>query len=157
MTLMAPVHKKSHDGPTLVDKLFPKEIDEFADSILAIPPEQRRLHTETYDYSIATITDYLRSGHVFVPRFQRGYVWSEPQASRLIESLIIQCPIPVIYLSQEPDERLSVIDGNQRLQSILRYLDNRFELRGLTAYPELEGLRYFGMNILDTPREIPHT
>ena len=83
---------------------------------------------------------------MFVPRFQRGYVWTDPQASRLIESLIIQCPIPVIYLSQEPDERLSVIDENQRLQSILRYLDNTFELRGLTAYPELEGSRYFQLD-----------
>lgn len=137
---------KTTQGATLADKLFPQEVDEFAESILAIPPEQRRLHTETYDYSIGTIAEYLRSKHVFVPRFQRGYVWTEPQASRLIESLIIQCPIPVIYLSQEPDERLSVIDGNQRLQSIKRYLDNEFQLHGLTAYPELEGLRYFELD-----------
>jgi hypothetical protein len=143
---MATKQSRHNDGATLADRLFPKEADEFADSILAIPPEQRRLHTETYDYSITTITDYLRSGHVFVPKFQRGYVWTEPQASRLIESLIIQCPIPVIYLSQESDERLSVIDGNQRLHSILRYVDNRFQLRGLTAYPELEGQRYFELD-----------
>src|SRR5882724_9840606 len=83
ITLMATKPSRTHDGPTLADRLFPKEQDEFADSILAIPPEQRRLHTETYDYSIATITDYLRSEHVFVPRFQRGYVWTGPQASRL--------------------------------------------------------------------------
>jgi hypothetical protein len=137
---------KTTQGGTLADKLFPQEVDEFADSILAIPPEQRRLHTETYDYSIGTIVEYLRSNHVFVPRFQRGYVWTDPQASRLLESLIIQCPIPVIYLSQEPDERLSVIDGNQRLKSIQRYLDNQFPLHGLTAYPELAGLRYFELD-----------
>ncbi len=131
---------------TLADKLFPQEVEEFVESILSVPPEQRRLHTETYDYSIGTIVEYVRSKHVFVPRFQRGYVWTEPQASRLIESLIIQCPIPVIYLSQEPDERLSVIDGNQRLQSIQKFLDNQFPLHGLTAYPELEGLRYFELD-----------
>jgi hypothetical protein len=133
-------------GATLADRLFPRETEDYADSILSIPPEQRRLHTETYDYSITTVVDYLRAGHIFVPRFQRGYVWTETQAARLIESLIIQCPIPVIYLSQEPDERLSVIDGNQRLQSIQRYLENRFELKGLTAYPELEGLKYFELD-----------
>lgn len=135
-------HAKPTQGETLADRLFPIDAGEFADSILTIPPEQRRLHTETYDYSITTIVEYLEHGHVFVPRFQRGYVWTETQASRLIESLIIQCPIPVIYLSQESDERLSVIDGNQRLQSIQRYITNQFGLRGLTAYPELEGLRY---------------
>lgn len=134
------------EGTALADKLFPKEPEEYAESILDIPPEQRRLHTETYDYSIATIRDSLASGHIFIPRFQRGFVWTEPQASRLIESLIIQCPIPVIYLSQEQDERLSVIDGNQRLQSIQRFLDNQFALRGLTAYPELERLHYFELD-----------
>lgn len=137
---------KKEEGATLADKLFPKEREEYADSILNIPPEQRRLHTETYDFSIATIRDSLASKHIFVPSFQRGFVWTEPQASRLIESLIIQCPIPVIYLSQEPDERLSVIDGNQRLQSIQKYLDNQFGLRGLTAYPELEKLRFFELD-----------
>src|SRR4051812_4596550 len=111
--------------PTLADKLFPQESNDFADSILSIPPELRRLHTETYDFSVTTIKGFLETDHIFVPTFQRGYVWSDPQASRLIESLIIQCPIPVIYLSQEPDERLSVIDGNQRLTSIKRFLENQ--------------------------------
>jgi Protein of unknown function DUF262 len=141
-----PRQTKQSQNSTLADKLFPHELEEFSDSILSIPPEQRRLHTETYDYSIATVVDYLKSGHIFVPKFQRGYVWTETQAARLIESLIIQCPVPVIYLSQEPDERLSVIDGNQRLQSILRYVENLFDLKGLTAYPELEGLKYFQLD-----------
>lgn len=126
---------------TLADKLFPPE-EQYADSILSIPPEQRRLHTETYDFSIATIHQYLSARNMFIPEFQRRYVWSKIQASRLIESLIIQCPIPVIYLSQERDERLSVIDGNQRLQSIRKFLNNEFELQGLTAYPELDGMRF---------------
>ncbi|WP_109488444.1 DUF262 domain-containing protein [Occallatibacter savannae] len=133
---------KTPEG-ALADKLFPSE-EPHADSILSIPPEQRRLHTETYDFSIATIYDKLNSREksLFIPEFQRGYVWKKPQASRLIESLIIQCPIPVIYLSQERDERLSVIDGNQRLQSIRKFLNNEFELSGLTAYPELDGLKF---------------
>lgn len=124
----------------LADKLFPVHEEAHADSILDIPPEQRRLLTDTYDFSIATIFQYLTvSKNMYIPEFQRKYVWSKAQASRLIESLIIQCPIPVIYLSQERDERLSVIDGNQRLQSIRKFLSNEFELVGLTAYPELEG------------------
>lgn len=128
---------------SLADKLFPKE-EPFADSILSIPPEQRRLHTETYDFAISTIYEKLSGTQksMFIPEFQRRYVWTKAQASRLIESLIIQCPIPVIYLSQERDERLSVIDGNQRLQSIRKFMNNEFELTGLTAYPELDGLRY---------------
>jgi hypothetical protein len=48
----------------------------------------------------------------------------------------------VIYLNQERDERMSVIDGNQRLTSLRRYINNDFALKGLTAYPELDGYAY---------------
>ncbi|MCU7554665.1 DUF262 domain-containing protein [Alteromonas sp. ASW11-19] len=124
---------------SLADKLFPIEDSDDEVSIVDIPPEKRRLLTETYDFSIATLTSQLKEKAIIIPDFQREYVWNRAQASRLIESLIIQCPIPVIYLNQEKDERLSVIDGNQRLTSINLFLDDKFPLQGLTAYPELDG------------------
>ena len=129
---------------SLADLLFPgtKDQQDFADGILSIPPEQRKLHTETYDFAVDTIVERIEAGTIFIPDFQRRYVWNDAQASRLVESLIIQCPVPVIYLNQEPDENLSVIDGNQRLTSIRRFIRNEFALKGLTAYPELEGNRY---------------
>src|SRR5688500_12008542 len=102
------------DKTSLADKLFPmNEESDLNESILDIPPEQRRLHTDTYDFSISTILDYLDEGSMYIPEFQRRYIWDDVKASRLIESLIIQCPIPVIYLSQDRDEKLAVIDGNQ--------------------------------------------
>lgn len=125
----------------LADELFPDGPDEDL-AVLDIPPNERRLHTETFDFSISTIYEYLGRGDIFIPEFQRKYVWNKSQASRLIESLIIQCPIPVVYFNQEQSERLSVIDGNQRLTSIKLFLDNDFELKGLTAYPELEGSKF---------------
>lgn len=131
----------------LADILFPTlSEEEINESILNIPPEQRRLQTETLDYSIATIIDSLEKGNIFIPEFQRRYVWTQTQASRLIESLIIQCPIPVIYLNQEKDEKLSVIDGNQRILSLQKFIRNQYNLKGLTAYPELEGLHYFELD-----------
>lgn len=136
-----------NSADALADRLFPPgQEEDFSESILSIPPEQRRLHTETYDFTIGTLIEQVKAKHIFIPEFQRRYVWSQAQASRLIESLIIQCPIPVVYLNQEADERLSVIDGNQRIKSLQRYLDNQFDLRGLTAYPELEGKHFFELD-----------
>lgn len=133
---------------SLADILFPeaRAQQDFADGILSVPPEQRKLHTETYDFTVETVLEKLLDESIFIPHFQRRYVWTDPQASRLIESLIIQCPVPVIYLNQESNETLSVIDGNQRLTSIRRYLLNEFPLKGLTAYPELEGSRFFELD-----------
>lgn len=127
----------------LADKLFPKIVEADQESeILNIPPEQRKLNTETYDFTVSTINSYINEAHIKIPEFQRGYVWNRSQASRLIESLIIQCPIPVVFLSQNPDETLSVIDGNQRLNSINLFLEDSFPLQGLTAYPELDGFTF---------------
>ncbi len=132
---------KNNNSTSLADKLFPDNPIEEVD-ILNIPPAERRLRTETYDFTVSTLVDYLSEGHISIPKFQRGYVWSKTQASRLIESLIINCPIPVIYLSQNNDETLSVIDGNQRVNSINLFLKDEYELKGLSAYPELEGLLF---------------
>jgi hypothetical protein len=125
----------------LANRIFPEE-EEYEVDVLNIPPEKRKLITETYDFTVSTIQEYVNNKHIVIPNFQRGYVWNRVQASRLIESLIIQCPIPVIYLSQNSDETLSVIDGNQRLTSINLFLNNEFPLTGLATYPELEGLTY---------------
>ncbi len=137
---------------SLADRLFPIKGATDDSDIKEIPPEERRLHTETYDFTVGTIYDYLQNGDICIPEFQRLFVWNRSQASRLIESLVIQCPIPAIYLNQDRDEKLSVIDGNQRLQSIKLYMDDEFPLRGLTTYPELEGLFFSELD----PRIIRH-
>lgn len=137
---------------TLADRLFPivPEVEDI--ELHNIPPEQRRLHTETADLTVSSLHSYLANGKLEIPEFQRGYVWTRTQASRLIESLIIQCPIPVVYFSQSSDNKLIVIDGNQRLLSIKLFLNDGFELQGLTTYPELNGLSW---NTLD-PRFRDH-
>jgi hypothetical protein len=117
-------------------------VEDLEEAILSIPPEKRILRTEQYDFSVATLVGMMDKGEMTIPEFQRRYVWSDRQASRLVESLIIQCPIPVIYLNQEKDETLSVIDGNQRLRSLKRFMEDAFTLSGLTSYPELVGLKY---------------
>lgn len=126
----------------LASLLYPDQQEDFAESIVDITPEKRRLQTETMDYTVSSLIDKFRKGDVYIPNFQRNYEWQAPQASRLIESLIIQCPIPVIYLSQDSDERLSVIDGNQRINAINKFLNDEFQLTGLTVYPELSGKKY---------------
>lgn len=123
----------------LADRLFPVIEEPEEVELKDVPPEQRRLHTETADLTVSSIHQYLANGKIEIPEFQRGYVWTRTQASRLIESLIIQCPIPVVYFSQSSDNKLVVIDGNQRLLSIKLFINDAFELQGLSTYPELNG------------------
>lgn len=121
------------------------EIDKDAD--LADPdatfPPSRDVVTQNYDLVVGSLMQQIESSDIVLrPSFQRGYVWSNATASRLIESLILNVPIPPCYLSQNEDFELDVIDGQQRLQSIFRFMDNQFSLSSLAIATELNGLRF---------------
>lgn len=78
------------------------------------------------DFNIKTLFDFVSSGVVKIPGFQRNYVWDLKRASKLIESIIIGIPIPQIFLYEEAKNRFLVIDGQQRYMSIYYFMKKRF-------------------------------
>lgn len=78
------------------------------------------------DFNIRTIFDFIESGAVRIPGFQRNYVWDQRRASKLIESIIIGLPIPQIFLYEESRNNFLVIDGQQRLMTIYYFIKQRF-------------------------------
>lgn len=78
------------------------------------------------DFNIKTIYDFIESGSVIIPSFQRNYVWDITRASRLIESIILGLPIPQIFLYEKSKNKFLVIDGQQRLMTIYYFITGRF-------------------------------
>lgn len=78
------------------------------------------------DFNVSTIVDFIDSGAVNIPGFQRNYVWDIKRASKLIESLIIGLPVPQVFLYEEARNKFLVIDGQQRLMSIYYFVKGRF-------------------------------
>lgn len=116
------------------------EIDE-------IPKDMRALRTQAYDKSISDLVEMIRNGDIILnPEYQREYVWDETRASLLIESILLNVPIPVVYVSEDDDGCWNVVDGLQRLSSISRFMNNEFALRGLEVLPDLNRLRYHKLN-----------
>ncbi len=76
------------------------------------------------------------------PQFQRRDRWATAKQSALIESFLINLPIPPIYLSEEAGGKFSVIDGRQRLTAIRMFFADEFPLGRTEELPELEGYRY---------------
>jgi len=113
---------------------------------------ERTVKTQPIEYDITTIKNRVEAGYIKLdPSYQRRYRWDEETASRLIESLILNIPIPIIYLSQDVDldeeaaelgPVYSVIDGQQRLTTIVDFLKNDLQLIGLSILKELDGMRY---------------
>ena len=78
------------------------------------------------DFNVSTLFNYIESGIIIIPGFQRHYVWDVKRASRLIESLILGLPVPQLFLYEEARNKLLVIDGQQRLMSIYYFIKQRF-------------------------------
>jgi len=106
------------------------------------PPSDRVIHTQGYDLSINTLQEQWDDGTLVIPDFQREYVWDNPKASRLIESLLLNIPIPVLYFAETDQAQYEIVDGHQRVFSVVRYLNNQFALSGLHISNEFKGKRF---------------
>lgn len=78
------------------------------------------------DFTLAVLFHQWNEKEIIIPDYQRGYVWSIEQASKLIESFLIGLPIPQIFLYVDDDNKLIVIDGQQRITSIAYFLRGFF-------------------------------
>lgn len=85
------------------------------------------------DYSVDVLIKRLEKKQIIVPTFQRKYVWDIKKASRFIESLILGFPVPGIFLSRdtfcnvENPNQMLIIDGQQRLLSLQKFYNGRFD------------------------------
>jgi Protein of unknown function DUF262/HNH endonuclease len=120
------------------DQLEPESDDEGA----VVKPDDHPVTSQICDWTISALTDKLDRGLLDLqPQFQREYVWaSRPELpSRLIESLLLKIPIPPIYFGKVPGGRLEVIDGQQRLTTLVRFVRNQFTLSKLRRMASLNG------------------
>lgn len=80
------------------------------------------------DFDVEGLVRRLKRDEIFIPSFQRDYVWKMPEAARFIESLLLGLPVPGIFLAQEPETgKMLVIDGQQRLLSLLYFYLGEFK------------------------------
>ena len=102
---------------------------------------------EQAQYSIFEIKRRYDKGKICIdPDFQRNDVWNLRQKSELIESVIMGIPLPLIYLAENQDGKLIVVDGRQRLTTFFEFLNNEFRLRDLKILKQINGMN---MNDLD--------
>jgi len=80
------------------------------------------------DYPVDSVIKRIKDDVIYVPKFQRKYVWNIAQASKFVESLILGLPVPGIFLSRENKSgRLIIVDGQQRLMSLFHFYEGIFK------------------------------
>ena len=101
-----------------------------------LPLPKYSISTQPADYPLDVLYRKYKNQEIVIPKFQRKFVWTIPQASRLVESFIKGLPVPPLYLFDGGDGRLQVVDGVQRLLTISSFMSGRinnaeFRLQGM--------------------------
>lgn len=126
-----------------VSELLEQEEEVMDDASLddTVLPERYDISSYGADYDVEGIVRRLNRGDIYIPDFQRDYVWRIQEASRFIESLLLGLPVPGVFLAKEPESnKLLVIDGQQRLRTIQFFYKGIFDPR-----PEDKSHRIFAL------------
>lgn len=104
--------------------------------------QMRQIVTQKIDLPISTLPAMLQDQIKINPEFQRRDRWDEDRQSRLIESLIMNVPIPPVFLGEDEYGQYVVLDGRQRLTAIQNFLNNTLVLQNLKVWDDLNGQRF---------------
>ncbi|MBC9957822.1 DUF262 domain-containing protein [Yimella sp. cx-51] len=132
--------------------------DEELEDLIDVEPSPARVTFSTQDMSIDALVKRLNRKSMLVPQFggqdtlvqvpgfQRGFVWSKAQMDKFIESLLLGYPVPGIFLvKQEGDNRMLILDGQQRLITLQRFYGGLHDGKEFTLQyvgEEFRGLTY---------------
>ena len=123
------------------DTLF--DLDDDADPVGFWEKKQRELVTSTVDYNLSSLSNLIHDAQINLnPHYQRRLRWSSEKKSRLIESFLLNVPVPPVFFNEDDIGTYSVIDGKQRLSTIDDFFRGRFSLSGLKVFGELNGTSF---------------
>jgi len=88
-----------------------------------IEVSQRLVRTDAYQMSVGEVVNMYKDGEIVInPDFQRLFRWEAGQKSKLIESILLGIPLPPIFVFERESAKWELIDGLQRLSTILEFM-----------------------------------
>lgn len=131
---MGTIQQKKPENGVATDPSDNFEIEDITEEDDIPVPYEYDISSYGADFPVESLVRRLKNDDILVPRFgqyrndvdqisgfQRSYVWSRPKADRFIESLLLGLPVPGIFLAQDRANRFLVLDGQQRLLTLLYY------------------------------------
>lgn len=105
---------------------------------------QVRIVRSTLDFTLHTLNSSMsdRTYINMAPGYQRRARWDRKKKSLLIESILMNVPVPPLFLFENDYNQYEIMDGRQRMEAISDFLANRYTLTGLEFWPELQGKRF---------------
>jgi uncharacterized protein with ParB-like and HNH nuclease domain len=123
--------------------------EELEEILKQFQKESKSYEYRTKDYAFEVI--YSKYGDendenttLFVPSYQRKFVWKPERQSKFIESVLLGVPLTPFLVSEEDEEkrRFEIIDGSQRIRTLIAFYDNILKLRSLKKLTNINGAKY---------------
>lgn len=108
----------------------------------AILDRSKRIEFYTTEYTVELLSEKMLKEDFIIPDYQRAYTWDEPRKSKFIESVVIGLPIPFLFFWEMPNGKLEVVDGSQRLRTLLEYIKQGLKLSKLEEIKPLNGTKF---------------
>lgn len=142
----------TYEQPRLFPLVSEKDQDSAEEQILQ---EQKIVDYDIHEYPVEVLVQKYLDGfkdntnELFVPKYQRKFVWTIPQRSKFIESIMLGLPIPYMFAadSKENEGRLEIVDGSQRIRTLEAFLNDKFTLTKLKKLDKLNGFKFSDLPI----------
>jgi hypothetical protein len=114
-----------------------------------IEEKRQEIDYDTREFTIEIIVNkYLEKDNedlseIYVPEYQRDFVWDSTRQSRLIESVILGLPVPLLFVAEIRETgRLEIVDGSQRIRTLAAFINNKLRLSNLRTLTSLNGFSF---------------
>lgn len=125
---------------TKKEHIISKDEKQAAD--LQIKEMQKQIDYDTRDFTIELLITKFEKKDFFIPPYQRDFVWQPKNKTLFLESVFLGLPIPFMFFADCDNGKQEVIDGAQRMQTLVEFYNNQLQLSGLKKLTKLNGF-YF--------------
>lgn len=123
---------------------------------MQIREKQKVVDYDTKEYPVEVLVKKYTEGleddtsELYIPDYQREMIWEEARQSKFIESIMLELPIPYIFVADlRPKDydiddlaRLEIVDGTQRIRTLHRFINNELKLSGLEKLTQLNNFKF---------------
>jgi len=113
-----------------------------------IEQQKKSVDYDTREFTIEILVEkYLKNveddkNEIFVPDYQREFTWDEKRQSKFIESIILGLPVPLMFLAENQEGRMEIVDGSQRIRTLAAFLKDELQLSGLLKLTNLNQMKF---------------
>ena len=124
---------------------------------------KERVEYDTRELTIEYIVDKYSKGigldenEIYVPDYQREFVWDEGRQSRFIESIMLGLPVPLVFIAEMPKTgRFEIVDGSQRIRTLAAFMHDELKMKHPQKLTALDGFQYSDLSSI-TQRKFKNT